>query len=252
MKIKVNVGCQDCTFNVNDDITVAQLRDKIDWVIIKAHLKNHLKEMNEGKESPSELDMSHLNTTTLIDLVKSDQPREILGRCIWTPERNHFFSKEFRVRALAVMCCATRQRTEQKAGLGALPAAVLNLVIALSVSKGDSLRYAMLRDIVGARNLGQTDARRKGLIYAQSLSYEINFCRTSEYLDVNRDIKSYGIKSSDLLRLLPLEDVDDAEEHIRASEKEGRQEMWKKRRERPKTHRGTNSKPSSSNLSVLR
>lgn len=227
-KIKVIVGCQVRTFNVNDDITVAQLRGKIDWVIIKAYLKHHLKEMNEGKESPSELVMCILNTKTLIELVKSDQLHEILGRCMWTPERNHFFSKEFRVRALAVMCCATRQRTEQKAGLGALPAAVLNMVIALSVSKGDSLRYAMLRDIVGASNLGQTDARRKGLIYAQSLSYDINLCRTSEYLDINRDIKSYGITSSDLLRLLPL------------------QEMWKKRREMAKTHRGKNSKPSSS------
>ena len=237
MEIKVSVGCQVCILIVNDDITVAQIRDKIDWLIIKATIKKYLQDMNEGKENPSELDMSHLKTTTLIDLVKSDKPREILGPCIWTPEMNHFFSKESRARALAVMCCATRQRTEQKAGLGALPAAVLNMVISLSVSTGDSLRYAMLREIVGARNLGQTDARRKGRIYAQSLYYDIYFRRTSEYLDVNRTLKSYGIQSSDLLSLHPLEDVDDAEEHIRASEEERRKERWKERRKKRRERR---------------
>jgi hypothetical protein len=63
---------------------------------------------------------------------------------IWTPERNHFFCPEFRARAMAVFCCAHRQRADRRlattAHLGSLPAAVLQMVMALSAAKGDARR----------------------------------------------------------------------------------------------------------------
>lgn len=61
---------------------------------------------------------------------------------LWTPERNHFFPLGFQARALAVLCCAHRQRIThpQSTHLGTLPADLLLEIIAAAAEKHETAK----------------------------------------------------------------------------------------------------------------